>query len=316
MAKKERAEKPKADAGVRIRKLSRKQAKLKAKKEARSYEPLPNSFRLTLQAFIILRRFWKTLLGIVAVYLVLNVIFASGVSDISGTVSIIKADLNSYAAEGSPLASGASGFLSLVSSAGTSSSSTGSVLQGILIVIESLVIIWALRQLLSGRSVGVKEAYYSSMTPMVPFLLVVFFILLQLLPLTFGSAVITAIAASLGTLHGVWSLLFGGLFILLAAWSAYMVSSSIFALYIVTLPGMEPRASLRSAKNLVRFRRWPILRRVLFLPVVVLVLMGMVTIPLILYATFLVVPVFYLLSVLAILFSHTYLYNLYRGLLE
>jgi hypothetical protein len=43
--------------------------------------------------------------------------------------------------------------------------------------------------------------------------------------------------------------------------------------------------------------------------------MGIIIIPLILWASFLVEPVFYLLSMLTILFVHTYLYCLYRGLI-
>ena len=34
--------------------------------------------------------------------------------------------------------------------------------------------------------------------------------------------------------------------------SAYMISSSVFALFISTLPNMTPMKALRSARNLVR----------------------------------------------------------------
>jgi hypothetical protein len=82
------------------------------------------------------------------------------------------------------------------------------------------------------------------------------------------------------------------------------------------LPNMHPRSALRSAKNLVAFRRWQIVRRLLFLPFFVIIFMGVNLVPLILYAKFLVVPIFFVLSMLAILYCHTYLYSLYKGLLE
>jgi hypothetical protein len=104
-------------------------------------------------------------------------------------------------------------------------------------------------------------------------------------------------------------------FILLAAWSIYMVSASIFALYIVTLPDMLPRQALRSARELVRYRRWQIIRKVFFLPVFVILAIGVIIVPLILYAPPIVPIVFYILSMLSILFAHTYLYSLYRELL-
>ncbi|HSX17795.1 MAG TPA: hypothetical protein VLE51_00340, partial [Candidatus Saccharimonadales bacterium] len=74
--------------------------------------------------------------------------------------------------------------------------------------------------------------------------------------------------------------------------------------------------ALRSAKNLVKFRRWQLMRRIVFLPIFILVVMAALVVPLILFVSFLVAPVFYILSMLAILFIHTYLYSLYRSLLE
>jgi hypothetical protein len=101
----------------------------------------------------------------------------------------------------------------------------------------------------------------------------------------------------------------------LAAWSFYMVSSSIFALYIVTLPEVQPREALRSAKNLIKYRRRLIIPKIIFLPFFVLAVMAVIIIPLILFASAIVAPVFYLLSMLSVLFIHSYLYSLYRSLL-
>lgn len=311
-----RAAKARSAGKQRLRKLTRSQTKTKAKTEVRKRTDLPNSFRLSAQVAKLLLKFWKPLGGIILVYLVLNVLFASGVSSISSTVEGIKADFNNSTNDAHPFLSGSSGFLALIASAGAGGSSTASTLQTVLIIVESLVIIWALRQLLAGKKITVKQAYYNSLAPLVPFVLILFFIILQLLPITFGSAILSAIAASLGVISGFWSIVLALVFILLAAWSFFMISASIFALYIVTLPDMQPRDALRSAKNLVRFRRWPILRRVIFLPLLLLVISGVVIIPLILYATPLVAPVFYGLSMLVILFVHAYLYSLYRELLK
>jgi hypothetical protein len=138
-------------------------------------------------------------------------------------------------------------------------------------------------------------------------------IILQLLPITVGAA---ALALVLSTSSGApLTIILGTLFALLTIWSLRMISSSVFALYVVTLPDMQPRQALRSAKNLVRFRRQQIMRRLLFLPICVLLLMGAVMLPIILLVPFLVVPVFFVLIMLSILFVHTYLYSLYRGLI-
>jgi hypothetical protein len=301
-----------AEKKSRVRNLTKKQQRTKAKKEANKRKPLSGSFKLTSQVIKLLKQYWKPLGGIVLVYLILNIIFASGISNISSAVSTLKDNLNGDA----NLSSAFSGFGSLVGSSGASSSATGSALQGVLIVLESLVIIWALRQLLAGEVIKVKQAYYHATTPLVPFILIIFMIIIQLLPITLGAAVLSAVLTSAFTTGALVTLIFSTIFALLAAWSIYMVSGSIFALYIVTLPDMQPRQALRSAKNLVRYRRWPVIRKILFLPIFILIGMGVVIIPLILYATFLVVPVFYMLSMLTILFAHAYLYSLYRELIK
>jgi len=303
-----------AAAGGRVRKLTKKQSRAKAKKTAKSRQPLPGSFRLSWRVLNIFREHWKTLGGIVLVYLLLNVVFASGISNVSTAFSTIKSDLQ--ASGGHNLLHAAGGFTSLVGSAGASGSSAGSILQSVLFIIESLVIIWALRHLLSEQQITVKLAYYRSMTPLVPFLLVIFVIIIQLLPVTIGATVFAAIATSVFPGTAVASVLSAIAFILLGAWSLYMVSSSVFALYIVTLPDMQPRQALRSARDLVSFRRLTVLRKFLFLPLIILVVMGIIIVPLILFASALVPVVFYILSMLAILFTHTYLYSLYRGMLE
>jgi len=301
---------------TRARKTTKKQAKIKARAQVSKLTPMPNVLRLTGQVFSIFKAHWKPLLGIVAVYLILNVIFASGLSNLNSAVGDIKTNLNnSSGLTAHPLTKAISGFGALVGSAGVSGSSTGSVLQSVLFVLESLVIIWALRQLLAGKSIGVKQAYYHSMYPLIPFLLIIFVIILELLPITVGAAFLTAVVSSAVSGLALATFLAWLFFILLAGWSFYMLSSSIFALYIVTLPEMMPRDALRSAKNLVRYRRWGIVGRVIYLPIFILLAMAVIIVPLILVASFLVAPVFYGLSMLSVLFIHSYLYSLYRGLL-
>lgn len=300
---------------TRRRKPTKKQAKAMAKSETKELARPLGSFSLCVQVFRIMGRYWKVLGGIILIYLVLNIIFASGVSSITSTVNAIKDDLQNVGIQPHPLVSASTGFLVLVASAGSSSSTAGSALQAMLITLISLVIIWALRQLLAGKTVRLKQAFYNATGQLVPFLLVILVIFIQLLPVTFGVSVLAAVAAAVGTISGVGTFILTILMLLLAAWSAYMLSSSIFALYIVTLPDMHPRAALRSAKNLVRYRRFLVLRRVIFMPIALLVLAAVIIIPLILYATFLVAPLFFILGGLALLFAHTYLYSLYRGLL-
>ncbi|HVI60648.1 MAG TPA: hypothetical protein VM535_00655, partial [Candidatus Saccharimonadales bacterium] len=109
-----------------------------------------------------------------------------------------------------------------------------------------------------------------------------------------------------------WGLLFG----LLTLFSLYMISSSLFALYIVTLPDMTPRKALRSARELVRDRRWTVLRKILCLPVILFLGAALVMVPIIIWLTPLAQWVFFLLTMFALVAVNTYMYSLYRELLN
>ena len=297
----------------RVRKATRRQRR-KADKSTAKQRGLIGSFRLVRLSLGTLQKHWKILGGIVLVYLVLNIIFASGISNLSSGIATLKDNLATSGGHKFWAALGS--FSSIVGSGGASGSATGSTLQLALIILESLVVIWALRQLLADKTTGVRQAYYSATAPLVPFLLVLVVVLIQLLPLTAGASIVGAILSSAIFSGAALSIIFAVILFGLGLWSAYMVSSSIFALYIVTLPEMTPLRALRSAKNLVRFRRWKVMRRVLFLPLATLAIIAAIIIPLIYISTFLVVPVFYVLSTGSILFVHTYLYSLYRELLN
>jgi polyferredoxin len=102
---------------------------------------------------------------------------------------------------------------------------------------------------------------------------------------------------------------------LLALLSIYMVSSSVFALYVSTLPDMTPMKALRSTRELVKNRRWEVLRKVLYLPLVLLIAGAIITVPVILFLTPLAEWVFFILSMAALAITHSYIYSLYRKLL-
>src|SRR5581483_7654735 len=168
MAKEVKKAQPKktAAAGPRVRKLTKKQARQQAKKDTSKQTPLPNSWQLLRQVFSELRQFWKPLGGIFLVYLVLNVIFASGfISGINDTVNTVRNDLAGHHNLGKAL----SGYGTLLGS-GAASGQTSSATQSILLIIESLAIIWALRHLLAKEKIGIKQTYYQAMAPLIPFI--------------------------------------------------------------------------------------------------------------------------------------------------
>src|SRR4029079_19669126 len=130
MAKREKAKPKAAKASAksgRLRQLSRKQNRLKAKIEARSRVKLPGSFSLVKDVFKIFKQFWRPLGGILLVYLALNIIFASGLSTLSSTTSDIKHSLSS--GENSHFVRAIDSFGTLIGTGGASSAAGSSFLQ-------------------------------------------------------------------------------------------------------------------------------------------------------------------------------------------
>lgn len=295
----------------RVRQATRRQKRKHQKKEARAMGKLPSGIILFGQVFVTWRENFKLFTSVILIYLVLNIILASSLSSISTNFNNIKANFGSA----NSLADGLGSLLTLTSSSGAGNSTSGSY-QSVLIVIFSLVIIWALRKISTKEKIKPKQAFYRSTDQLIPFVLVILMIILQIVPVLLVSLILATVLSTIfvGGLTATILLLL--IIVPLISSTIYMVSASFFALYIVTLPDMQPRQALRSAKKLVAFRRWPILRRFLIFMIFIALLYCFVMLPLILYVEFLVVPALLVLNSLLIYLTHSYFYNLYKGLLS
>ena len=275
---------------------------------------LPGAFRLFGRALRLLRRHWKTLGGIILVYGFLQLVLVRGLGAGLNLQELKTTLQDSFGGQGG-LLTGVTLFGVLLGSGGSGANPGTGLYQSLLVILVSLALVWALRQIQAGSRIRVKEAFYKGMYPLVPFVLVLLVISLQLVPAAIGSLIYgTVISGGIAVTafeQVVWALLF----FLLVLLSLYMVCSSIFALYIVTLPDMTPMKALRSARQLVLHRRWTVTRKVLFLPLALLVLAAALIIPLIIYLTPLAEPAFFVFSVTLLAVVHSYMYTLYRELL-
>lgn len=252
--------------------------------------------------------------GIALVYLALVIVFVRGfifTSDIGLAKESIE-DL--FSGFGGQIASSFT-VLSLLLESSNPTGAAGSLYQSIVLLLISLVMIWALRQTHAGNSISLKDAFYKSTYPLVQFLLVIVVIGIQMLPLLVGSFLYGATISSGIAVTGIEKVLWGLLVFLLTLLSIYMISASVFALYIVTLPDMTPMKALRSARGLVQNRRWTVIRKVLFLPFIILIISAVVLLPVIMVAAPVAEIVFLLLGSALIITAHGYLYSLYRELL-
>jgi len=280
-----------------------------------AYKPLPKARKLFTAA---LRQLWsqkKLFGGIVIIYGALNLLLVHGFGG-NGDVTNIKALLDSLVhGFGGRLTSAAATFLTLLASSGGTQSEVSSVYQTLLLLVFSLAFIWALRQTLAKHKVRVRDSFYQGLYPLAVFFLVFLLLCVQLLPLVLGSSLYGTVVSNGIVVYWWEKAIFIAVFALAALWSLRMVTASIFALYIATLPDMTPLAAYRSARQLVYGRRLLIWRKIIFLPVVLVLLAALVEVPLIFLFTPAAVWMFFVLGIVALPVVHGYLYNLYREML-
>ncbi|HZM63719.1 MAG TPA: hypothetical protein VFB59_01150 [Candidatus Saccharimonadales bacterium] len=284
-------------------------------KKIKPDKKMMGSFRLFLQAVGVLKRNFKLFLGITIIYSLFYLVLVQGIASLD-SLNETKAEFESTAS--GPFKSVLTGlgvFAQLLGSSG-SLSATANSYQLLVTLLASLAIIWTLRQVyIEGVSVRIRDGYYYGMYPLVPFLLVVGVITLQLIPMAIGGALFSTVVNNGIAISTAEIVLWATGFFVLSLISLYMMTSSLFALYIVTLPNTAPMQALRSARQLVRGRRWQALRKVLFLPFAFILVGAVVVVPIVIFATPIVGWVFFVLLAMALTVGHSYMYALYRSLI-
>ena len=277
---------------------------------------LPNFLQITKRASLVVWDNKNLFIGITLVYGLLNVLLAQGLAN-GNDVSSLKQTLNQvFTGNFGSIATGLSVFVVLIGSAGNTTSQTAGAYQTFLAIIGSLAVIWALRQVISGKYPRVRDSFYRGMYPLIPFILVLCVIALQLIPLVIGSTIYSLVinnGIAVTIIEKLaWALIYAGL----AVATFYMLSASLFAIYIVSLPDMTPIKALLSAKELVKGRRWVVLRKVLCLPIILVVVAAIIMLPIIIVLTPLAQYVFFVLTMFSLIAIHAYLYTLYRELIN
>jgi hypothetical protein len=206
-------------------------------------------------------------------------------------------------------------FTLMIGSAGSTNTEVAGAYQFMIVLMCSLAVVWTLREVATGRRTRGRDGFYKGMYPIVPVLLVLLVVVLQLLPMLVGAYIYNVSGPPSTQATGAEWVIWSAVLFLLAVLSLYMLCSSLFALYVACLPGMEPMRALRSARKLVKYRRWTVMLRLLFLPLALFVISTAIMIPVILLLTPAAAWVFFGLGLLVLPLIHSYMYALYRELL-
>ena len=203
-----------------------------------------------------------------------------------------------------------------------------SVLAGLAMFFAWLATIWALRNVMAGRSVAVRDAVYGSGSPVIATVVVGLVLALQLVPISIAILVYEAAISSQFISGGVEQMLAWAVVGLLGVLSLYWVTSTFIALVVVTLPGMYPFHAIQTAGDLVVGRRLRILLRLLWGSLLIVIVWLLIMIPLILGDAWLksavpaiswlpIVPVaIIIMSSITVVFATAYTYILYRKVVD
>lgn len=294
-----------------------KRAAKKAEAAARPKHKLASGLKLFIQAVKVPMRHWEVFGGILLIYGLLNVLLIGSLNGPEELLSAKEGLNDFFTGRFGQITTGLALFgILATSSAGTAASGVSTAYQSMLLLLTSLALIWALRQVYAKHPIRVRDAFYNGMHPLIQFLLTIMVIGLQLIPATLGGFLF-AILVGGGILQQTLEIVvIGIIFFVLFVASLYMLCSSILAPYIVTLPDMSPVKALRSAREVVRGRRGAVLLRLAFLPLATIVCAAVIMVPLVILLTSVAPYVYFVLSVLAVLLMHSYLYALYRELID
>lgn len=297
------------------------------KRDMPKVAPLPSNIFFTSEVIGVIKRNWRSYLAFLLIYVLMFTVLAGMINQDN-----YSAFTNSIKNAGSEVIAGNIGKSTEVLSAfgaivtGQLNSSLSEVQQvyiATLGLFTWMSMVWFLRHRIKGVKVTVRDALYSSGAPLIATLVVALVGLIQLLPGAIGVVAYFSLLAMDAFNGGVESMLFAIAAILLVVLSLYWVVGTLFALIVVTIPGTYPFRALSLAGDVVIGRRTSMLVRMLWLAFVLVLIWAFVLVPFILLTDALpwkwlpIVPlVAQLLAGFSILFSATYVYLLYRRMID
>lgn len=289
---------------------------------------LPGYFAFTAYVWKILWDSRNTFISLALTYVFLTIILV-GISsqDTYSTISEALSMTSGSTFNGFWGEIGKSGLLLVSVATGISSSGLSEAQQiygGLILLMTWLTTIWLLRNILAGNKVKLRDGIYSAGSPIISTFLILMLVIVQLLPIAFALIGYGAAMTS-GLLEGgVEAMLFWFVACLLSVLSLYWLTSTIFAMVIVTLPGMYPMQAIKVAGDMVVGRRMRVLFRLLWAILAVVIVWAVIMIPIIMLDSWIkdiwsnvswlpIVPIALLLmSSITVVWMSGYIYLFYR----
>lgn len=192
-----------------------------------------------------------------------------------------------------------------------------------LFILALLTLIWLLRHQLAGNKLKVRDGLYNAAAPIAAEYALLVVGIAQLIPAAL--AVVVYMSATTGGLldGGIETALFSVALFLVIVLTLYFMTTTLFALFIATIPGTYPMKAYRAARQIVAGQRLRLLLRLLWMVVIILIANFLVLVPIVIIVNSFgggnswVIPVAYQLAVItSIVYATAYSYLLYRRMID
>lgn len=245
---------------------------------------LPSLTSQASAAFKMFFKFWKIFLPLLLIFVGLYIFLIGAMSE--NTLADVKANVeqtNKDVADGKIGTVGKAGLtlLGIISTGGLTTMNDAQVVIAVLLfTIIWLVTIYLARHLLAGhQEIKMRDGFYSALSPLVSTLVVGLIIFLEAIPIMLTIIVFQVALTTEFLSTPFYALLFFMFAALMIALSLYLLSSSFFAIIVVSAPGLYPLTAVRMAKNLIMGRRLRFLIRVFYLVIIVALLYLLLLMP-------------------------------------
>ena len=245
---------------------------------------LPSLTSQANAAFKMFFKFWKIFLPLLLIFVGLYIFLIGAMSE--NTLADVKANVeqtNKDVADGKIGTVGKAGLtlLGIISTGGLTTMNDAQIVIAVLLfAIIWLVTIYLARHLLAGhQEIKMRDGFYSALSPLVSTLVVGLIIFLEAIPIMLTIIVFQVALTTEFLSTPFYALLFFMFAALMITLSLYLLSSSFFAIIVVSAPGLYPLTAVRMAKNLIMGRRLRFLIRVFYLVIIVALLYLLLLIP-------------------------------------
>lgn len=192
-----------------------------------------------------------------------------------------------------------------------------------LVIVGVLTIVWLLRHQLAGNKLKVRDGLYNAAAPIAAEYVLLIVGIAQLIPAALAVLVYMSATTSGLLSGGIETALFSLALLLIVVLTLYFMTTTLFGVFIATIPGTYPMKAYRVARQIVAGQRLRLLFRLLWMLVIILLVCFVVLVPIVIIVNSFgggnswIIPIAYQLTVItAIVYGTAYSYLLYRRMID